>query len=108
MTMIGIHVVGAFPPQYSIWFSRRYVGSGLMMLFRIYALFFQRKWVVASVGLLLLVQAGTNAWLLTRGKGTLHLSMLVSKFLILVVSTAVMHNPFSGVRGQLNACLFAA
>ncbi|KAF8236407.1 hypothetical protein L208DRAFT_1528715 [Tricholoma matsutake] len=50
MTMIGIHVVG------------------LMMLLRIYALYHQQRWIVAGVGLLLVVQAIINGWLLTQGE----------------------------------------
>jgi len=61
MTMIGIHIVG------------------LMMLFRIYALYHSRKRVIAIVVFLLLVQASVNTWLLTQGE-------------------PVVHNPVSGVR----------
>lgn len=54
MTMIGIHVVG------------------LMMLLRIYALYHQQRWIVAGVGLLLVVQAIINGWLLTQGEPVVH------------------------------------
>ncbi|PFH54053.1 hypothetical protein AMATHDRAFT_136427, partial [Amanita thiersii Skay4041] len=49
MTMIGIGVVG------------------LMMFLRIYALYRRQPWIYRAVGLLLLIQAATNAWLLTKG-----------------------------------------
>jgi len=52
--MIGIHIVG------------------LMMLLRIFALYKSRKWIVAGVGVLLLLQAVVNAWLLTRGDPVVH------------------------------------
>jgi len=61
MTMIGVEVVA------------------LMMLLRIYALYYRQKWVVVSVAVLLLFQTCMMSWLLTRGQ-------------------PVLHNPESGVR----------
>ncbi|KAF9468654.1 hypothetical protein BDZ94DRAFT_1232213 [Collybia nuda] len=54
MTMIGIEIVA------------------LMMLLRIYALYYRRQWIVRCVALLLLIQTAMNAWLLTRGEAVVH------------------------------------
>jgi hypothetical protein len=101
MTMIGIHVVGAFFPQFNPCPSVDVIALGLMMLFRIYALYQSRKRVIAIVVVILLVQASVNAWLLTKGERMIipHVVNSRPKYLIFVVSTAVVHNPVSGVRG---------
>ncbi|TFK39075.1 hypothetical protein BDQ12DRAFT_722916 [Crucibulum laeve] len=77
MTVIGINIVGmlfvygdissAYPPS-----------SGMMMLLRIYALYYRQRAIIFGVAVLLLIQFTMNAWLLTRGE-------------------AVVHNPASGV-----------
>ncbi|KAF9468655.1 hypothetical protein BDZ94DRAFT_1245925 [Collybia nuda] len=54
MTMIGIEVVG------------------LMMLLRIYALYYNQRWIVGGVAFLLLFQTCMNGWLLTRGEAVIH------------------------------------
>ncbi|KAJ3853581.1 hypothetical protein EV368DRAFT_81429 [Lentinula lateritia] len=54
MTMIGINIVG------------------LMMLIRIYALYRNQKFIVAGVAMLLLIEMGTYAWLMSTGKPVQH------------------------------------
>ncbi|KAJ4494589.1 hypothetical protein C8J55DRAFT_545650 [Lentinula edodes] len=54
MTMIGINIVG------------------LMMLIRIYALYRNQKFIVAGVAVLLLIEMGTYAWLMSTGKPVQH------------------------------------
>ncbi|KAE9395202.1 hypothetical protein BT96DRAFT_997887 [Gymnopus androsaceus JB14] len=54
MTMIGINVVG------------------LMMLARIYALYYREPWIVAGVAALLFVEIGVYSWLLTTGIAVQH------------------------------------
>lgn len=55
---------------------------------------------MAGVGLLLLLQAVVNAWLLTQGIRMSCLIDLRSNHLIFVVSIAVIHNQHSGVHGK--------
>ncbi|KAJ7070100.1 hypothetical protein C8F01DRAFT_1364156 [Mycena amicta] len=45
---------------------------GLMMLLRIHALYPTRKWIPALLGVLLAVETGINAWLISRGEPVLH------------------------------------
>ncbi|KAJ3869108.1 hypothetical protein EV359DRAFT_77063 [Lentinula novae-zelandiae] len=54
MTMIGVNIVG------------------LMMLIRIYALYRNQKFIVAGVAVLLLIEMGTYAWLMSTGKPVQH------------------------------------
>lgn len=73
MTMIGIEVVGELFRSRSHCkhaLSRFNRQSGLMMLLRIYALYYQQRWVVGVVAFLWLFQACMNGWLLTRGEGS--------------------------------------
>jgi len=54
MTMIGVNIVG------------------LMMLVRIYALYYREPWIVAGVASILLVEIGMYSWLLTTGIPVQH------------------------------------
>ncbi|KAK7048062.1 hypothetical protein R3P38DRAFT_3307023 [Favolaschia claudopus] len=45
---------------------------GLMMLLRINALYPRQKWITAMLGILLVVETGINAWLISRGEPVLH------------------------------------
>jgi hypothetical protein len=54
MTVIGIEVVG------------------LMMLLRVYAMWYQKKWIVGFIASILVVETGINAWLLTHGQAVVH------------------------------------
>jgi hypothetical protein len=58
MTMIGIHIVA------------------LMMLLRIHALYYERKWVVVCLAFLFIVMASMNAWLLTHGERQFRFGLL--------------------------------
>ncbi|KAJ3881972.1 hypothetical protein F5051DRAFT_500798 [Lentinula edodes] len=60
MTMIGINIVG------------------LMMLIRIYALYRNQKFIVAGVAVLLLIEMGTYAWLMSTGKPVQHHPNIIS------------------------------
>ena len=78
------------------------------MLYRIYALYQSRKWIVAGVGLLLLVQTTVNAWLMTHGERVYAPADFCSNHIIFVVFIAVQHNDSSGVHGKSIVGLFAA
>ncbi|KAJ7366491.1 hypothetical protein DFH08DRAFT_834476 [Mycena albidolilacea] len=45
---------------------------GAMMLLRINALYPRQKWITALLGVLLVVETGINAWLISRGEPVLH------------------------------------
>ncbi|KAJ4496934.1 hypothetical protein C8R41DRAFT_824039 [Lentinula lateritia] len=60
MTMIGVNIVG------------------LMMLIRIYALYRNQKFIVAGVAVLLLIEMGTYAWLMSTGKPVQHHPNIIS------------------------------
>ncbi|KAJ7822495.1 hypothetical protein B0H14DRAFT_2828530 [Mycena olivaceomarginata] len=45
---------------------------GAMMLLRINALYPRQKWITALLGVLLIVETGINAWLISRGEPVLH------------------------------------
>ncbi|KAJ6467773.1 hypothetical protein C8R45DRAFT_1105884 [Mycena sanguinolenta] len=66
MTVVGIHVVG------------------LMMLIRVHALYWDKRWVVVALGTLWIIMFSIQAWVLSKGQ-------------------SVMYNPASGVR----ACTMA-
>ncbi|KAF7357623.1 hypothetical protein MSAN_01358700 [Mycena sanguinolenta] len=45
---------------------------GAMMLLRIDALYPRQRWISALLGLMLIVETGVNAWLISRGEPVLH------------------------------------
>ncbi|KAJ7210673.1 hypothetical protein B0H12DRAFT_1242672 [Mycena haematopus] len=47
-------------------------GVGLMMLLRINALYPRQRWISVLLSLMLIVETGINAWLISRGEPVLH------------------------------------
>jgi len=60
MTIIGIEVVG------------------LMMLLRVHAMWYHKKWIVAVVAGILIIETVINAWLMTHGQAVAHSAIVHS------------------------------